>query len=267
MLERLIEVVRRVGDEVVMPFYLHVARQQKADGSVLTAADIAAQDALQRELKVVLDCPLLGEEMSEQEQRGCWEASSDGLWCVDPIDGTSNFVNGLQHFAISVALIRKGKPALGVVYAPAMGEMFYAEAGHGAYLNGTRLPLVAGAKELSKAIAEVDFKRLPKSVAIELVTNAPFHSQRNFGSSALDWCYLAAGRFDLYLHGGQYLWDYAAGSLILSEAGGFACTLEGTALWEGDLWRTSALAARDAALYAAWRDWVAACHQPCSMDK
>jgi myo-inositol-1(or 4)-monophosphatase len=261
MLEQLIKVVRHVGDEVVMPFYLHVSRQQKADGSILTAADLAAQEALQLELKAVLDCPLMGEEMSEQEQQDCWTAGTDGLWCVDPIDGTSNFVNGLQHFAISVALLREGNPAMGVVYAPATGEMFYAEVGHGAYLNGLRLPLITGAKELRMAIAEVDFKRLPKSIAIELVSNAPFHSQRNFGSSALDWCYLAAGRFDLYLHGGQYLWDYAAGSLILHEAGGFASTLEGTVLWEGDLWRKSALAARDADLYAAWRNWVDACRQ------
>ena len=145
---------------------------------------------------------------------------------------------------------------MGVVYAPALKEMFSAEAGRGACLDGARLPLVNGVTELSKAIAEIDFKRLPKNLARELSSNPPFHSQRNFGSSALDWCYLAAGRFDLYLHGGQYLWDYAAGSLILAEAGGSACTMEYMDLWQGDPWRRSVLAARDVRLFAAWQDWL-----------
>lgn len=256
MLQHLIEVVRRVGDEAVMLRYLKVARQQKADGSVLTEADLAAQAMLQHELKAVVDCPLVGEEMLAEEQRRSWDAGTGGMWCVDPLDGTSNFANGLPYFAISVAFLRNGKPEMGVVYAPALKEMFSAEIGLGAYLNAARLPLVNRVAELSKAIAEIDFKRLPKYLGRELSTNPPFHSQRNFGSSALDWCFLAAGRLDIYLHGGQYLWDYAAGSLILAEAGGFACTMERMDLWRGDSWRRSVLAARDARLFVAWQEWL-----------
>lgn len=257
MLERLIEAVRRVGDEAVMPYFLNVARQQKADGSVLTAADLAAQECLQHELKAILDCPLVGEEMTEAEQRRCLQAAAEGLWCADPLDGTSNFANGLPQFAVSVALLRGGKSVMGAVYAPALGEMFHAKAGCGAFLNGARLPLAKRTTRLDEAIAEVDFKRLPDKLAAALACHPPFHSQRNFGASALDWCYLAAGRFDLYLHGGQYVWDYAAGSLMLQEAGGRAGTLEGAPLWQGDPWKSSALAALDDGLFGDWRDWVA----------
>ncbi|NIO40519.1 MAG: inositol monophosphatase, partial [Burkholderiales bacterium] len=80
---------------------------------------------------------------------------------VDPIDGTSNFVNGLPYFAISVALMRQGRSALGVVYDPVADEMFCAERGGGAFLNGERLPIKAYVPQLRSAMAEVDFKRLP----------------------------------------------------------------------------------------------------------
>ena len=120
MLQKLIEVVRRVGDNTVLPRYLKVARQQKDDGSVLTEADLAAQEMLQQELKLVFDCPLVGEEMLAEEQRRNWDAGADGLWCVDPLDGTSNFASGLPYFGISVAFLQDGKPRMGVVYAPCL---------------------------------------------------------------------------------------------------------------------------------------------------
>ena len=261
MLEKVIKLVRDVGDHVVMPNFLKVARQHKDDGSVFTEADLAAQSALEAGLKTIAACPLIGEEMTDHQQQQGWLAGDAGLWCIDPIDGTSNFVNGLPQFAISVAYMRQGKPVLGVVYAPAMREMFYAEAGKGAYLDGlnkARLPLAANrAASLQQAIAEVDFKRLPKSLALAIAANPPFHSQRNYGSSALDWCYLAAGRFDVYLHGGQKLWDYAAACLILQEAGGSMRTLDSEDFWAGDVWKKSVIAARTPDLFDAWADWLA----------
>lgn len=256
-LESVVAAVRRVGDEVVLPRFMKVAPTRKADGSVLTEADVEAQEALRRELRAIADYPLVGEEMSGEEQRRSWEAGAEGLWCVDPIDGTSNFVAGLQHFAISVAFMRGGRPVLGVVYAPALDEMFAAEAGGGAFLNGRRLPLVATAANIGEAMASVDFKRLPENMAAALAVAPPYHSQRNLGSAALDWCYLAAGRFDLYLHGGQYLWDYAAGCLLLQECGGKMRTLEAADYWAGDVWRKSVIAASTDALFDGWCGWLA----------
>ena len=84
----------------------------------------------------------------------------------------------------------------------------------------------------------------------------PYLSQRNFGSVVLEWCWLAAGRFHVYLHGGQKLWDYAAGSLILSETGGFALTLNGAPVCCADLQPSSVVAALDAKLFQEWKMWL-----------
>ena len=256
MLRRVIEVVKAVAREEVMPCYLQVAHDRKADGSLFTKADLAAQDALRRELKKIAPFPLLGEEMTEAEQRELWAAGQDGIWCVDPIDGTSNFVNGIPYFALSVALMREGRPLLGVVYDPVADEAFYAEKGKGASLDGVELPIKESMPAMYEAIAEVDFKRLPEDLAQALGRRPPFASQRNFGASTLEWCYVAAGRFDLYLHGGQKLWDYAAGSLILEEAGGCFASLRSNDFWSDDVWRRSVIAALHPPLFEQWKAWI-----------
>lgn len=262
MLDNVINLVRQVGDNVVMPRFLNVVRQHKDDGSVLTEADLAAQAALEVGLKAIADCPIVGEEMTEEQQRRNWEAGASGLWCIDPIDGTSNFVSGLCHFAVSVAYMQQGRPVLAVIYAPVMHELFYAEAGKGAYLlsddlEKVKLPFVTGAVDLQQATGGVDFKRLPKNLAIALAIQPPFQSHRNYGAATLDWSYLAAGRLDVYLHGGQKLWDYAAACLILQEAGGQMRTLNNEDFWTGDVWQKSVIAARKPDLFATWNDWLA----------
>lgn len=258
MLERVLEVVRKVAADEIMPRYLKVAHERKSDGSLFTEADLAAQDALSRLLPPIHPGPIVGEEMTQEQQVERWMDGEEGLWCVDPIDGTSNFVNGLPYFALSVALMRKGRSVLGVVYDPVADEAFYAETGRGAFLNGERLPIKVQVPQLRNAMAQVDFKRLPRKLGEALATHPPYSSQRNFGASTLEWCYVAAGRFDVYLHGGQKLWDYAAGSLILVEADGFMATLEHDDFWSDRLWQRSVLAARDRALFDAWKQWVRA---------
>ncbi len=257
MLKQVMNVVRKVAEEQVLPYYLNVARHHKADGSIFTTADLAAQEALTNELMSLHDCPVLGEEMTLEEQERLWHDHPDGLWVVDPIDGTSNFVNGLPYFAVSVALMRQGRSVLACVYSPIDYEMFSAEVGKGAFLNGERLPIKQAApKELHQAMAGIDFKRLSGPLVRRLVDEQPYSSQRNYGASTLDWCYAAAGRFDVYLHGGQKLWDYAAGSLILQEAGGRLCTLEEDDFWRAPVWKRSVIAGLDPQLFAHWRDWL-----------
>ena len=141
MLEEVIACVRKVAAKEVMPRYLKVAQQRKSDGSLFTEADLAAQEALSRELPKISPGPIVGEEMTQEQQAEYWLAGDEGLWCVDPIDGTSNFVNGVPYFAVSVALMRKGRSVLGVVYDPVADETFYAEKGGGAFLNGVPLPI------------------------------------------------------------------------------------------------------------------------------
>jgi myo-inositol-1(or 4)-monophosphatase len=253
----LAERVVRATTQELLPRFADSQRYHKADGSIVTAADIAIQRRL--EVDLAAHWPqygFLGEEMDQQAQRDTLLDSGRGFWCLDPLDGTSNFAAGIPFFSVSLALLVRGEPVLGVVCDPARGEQFTARAGAGAWLNGAPLRTLDAGLPLRGCIAVVDFKRLGGPLATRLVSAPPYASQRNFGSCALEWCWLAASRFHLYLHGGQKLWDHAAGSLILREAGGFAATLEGTALSSRSLRPQSVLAALDEPTFHAWRQAV-----------
>lgn len=258
MLKAVVAAVKLVAAEEIMPRYLKVAHQRKGDGSLCTEADVAAQTALTKKLQAILNVPVLGEEMPAVEQHSILQSGDDGMWCIDPIDGTSNFVRGLPYFAVSVALLRDGKSQLGVVYDPAADEVFAAESGKGAFLNGDPLVKRETVESLQQALANVDLKRLGTRLVTQLASNPPYCSQRNFGASALDWCYTAAGRYDVYLHGGQKLWDYAAGLLVLLEAGGHVCCIENDDFAQGNIWQHSVVAASDKKLFDEWKNWIRA---------
>ena len=205
-------------------------RHTKLDGSVVTEADIALQRRLQQELaRHWPEYDFLGEEMAGHEQEELMRVCTQkGLWCLDALDGTSNFAAGVPYFAVSLALLIHCRPELGLVYDPVRDECFTAQRGQGAWLNGLSLGTRAALElPLPRCIAAVDFKRLAARSAARLARRRPTVRQRNFGASSLDWCWLADGRFHVYLHGGQKLWDYAAGHLILAEAGGRSQTLAG----------------------------------------
>ncbi len=251
-------VVRDIAREAILPLYLKTARNRKADGSLSTAADVESQRRFAEELPRLLPGPVLGEEMSAREQGRLWSEGRRGLWCIDPIDGTTNFANGIPFFAVSIAYLVEHEPRFGVVYNPVTDEAFYAAKGAGAFLNGTELPLRKAAARLADAVAGIDFKRISNHLGDELAVRPPYFSQRNFGSSALEWCFVAAGRLDVYLHGGQMLWDYAAGRLILDEAGGEAVALGGGSLMAGPAVKRGVIAAASPALFSEWRNWLAA---------
>lgn len=258
MLEALIHLVKDIANTEVMPRFLRVGSTRKDDGSLFTEADIAAQNAFAEGLAALSPYPMLGEEMSRCEQLSLWQNHVDGLWVVDPIDGTTNFINGLPHFALSVALVQDGISQLGVVYNPYTQELYAAKRGHGAHMNHIRLPIKRTLNPLSEAIAGVEVKYLRSGkLASRMQTLAPCGSQRSMGSSTLDWCYLASGRYDVYVHGGQKLWDYAAGALIFEEAGGQLATLEGDDFWSGEhVFSRSAIAALQPELFSAWLKWI-----------
>ena len=159
--------------------------------------------------------------------------------------------SGFHFYGVSLALVIGGEPQVAVIYDPTRKECVSAVAGKGAYLNGVRLPQQSG-YILSDCIANVDYKRLVGYLAAQLVRCPPYRSQRNLGSSVLEWCWLASGRFQLYLHGGQKLWDFCAGYLILQEAGGAATSLSGEPLNCGSLRKSSAVAAVNPALLGKW---------------
>jgi 3'(2'), 5'-bisphosphate nucleotidase/myo-inositol-1(or 4)-monophosphatase len=248
--------VRGIAREEVLPRFLKTARNHKADGSLFTEADVESQRRLVEALPRHLPGPVLGEEMTPAEQADLWAQGRQGLWCIDPIDGTTNFANGIPFFAVAVAYLVDHEPRLGVVYNPITDESFYAAKGAGAYLNGVPLPLREPAHKLRDAVAGVDFKRISHRLGDELAVRPPYYSQRNFGSSALEWCFVAAGRLDVYVHGGQMLWDYAAGKLILDEAGGSSAALDGDSLLTGPAAKRGVIAAAREGLFKDWRAWL-----------
>ncbi|WP_231505786.1 inositol monophosphatase family protein [Guyparkeria halophila] len=207
------------------------AADRKTDGSWVTATDHAMQSDLQAGLAERFPAHgFLGEEMDLAAQEAAWRECLDGrpTWVVDPLDGTSNFRVGFPVFSVTVALLVGGQTVFGVVFDPSRDECFHAARGDGAWLNGERLSLVNEPRQaLKSCLATVDFKRLPRDVATHLACDPPYASQRSIGSVALDWCWVAAHRVQVYVHGKQKLWDYAAGQLILHEAGGASADLDG----------------------------------------
>jgi len=248
--------VRRVAQEELLSRFRRVASRRKADGTLVTDADLAVQERLRALLgELVPEGGFLGEEMGEKAQEAVVRSRA-GFWCLDPLDGTSNFSSGIPYFAISLAWIEEGAVQLAVVYDPCRDECFSARRGVGAWLEEAPLTLPPVSERLEPCIALIDLKRLPGPLARRLAAEPPFHSQRNFGASALDWCQLAAGRGQLYLHGRQSLWDYAAGSLVLAEAGGDSVTLSGEPVFQSHLAGRSVVAAGSPALLRRWFAWI-----------
>jgi myo-inositol-1(or 4)-monophosphatase len=260
-LDGLCQLLREAATVEVMPRFRNVSARRKADGSLVTETDLAVQRHLAQELdRRFPGIPILGEEMPVPEQGRLLEAAQRGLWCLDPLDGTSNYACGFPFFAISLAFLEAGHFTLGAVLDPVRDECFCAQRDRGAFLNGEPLRLPSSdPRGLGDCLAMVDLKRLS---AVELPRHggaSPYRSQRNLGSVALDWCWLAAGRVQLYLHGGQRLWDYAAGRLIASEAG------VASRLWAPggrepvaapSLEPRTAVAAASADLLDAWLEWL-----------
>jgi myo-inositol-1(or 4)-monophosphatase len=251
------ELVIDAGKEELLTLFQRTSFSYKADGSLVTEADLNTQYRLQLALnRLHPEIPMLGEEMSEQHQNAIIN-NSKSFWCLDPLDGTSNFAAGIPFFSISLALIENGQPQIGIIYDPIRDECFIAEKGKGASLNDKPLDATKSPHNtLQKSTATIDFKRLKPELATRLATAPPYYSQRSFGSVALDWAWLAAGRGQLYLHGRQKLWDYAAGWLILNEACGCSSSLEGDKDFEATLTTRSALAASNQNLYQQWFSWV-----------
>lgn len=253
----LAEILAPIAREELLPRFDAPEARLKADGSLVTAADEAMQartiEALQDQFPGI---PVLGEEMSAAAQAQHFEARGGGLWVLDPLDGTSNFAAGIPYFAVSLAHIDAQGSVRSVVYDPVRDELFAAERGKGAWLNDRRLEAGMAVPAPRQRIALVDFKRLPEALACRLVTEPPYSSQRSFGAGALDLAWLAAGRVHLYLHGRQKLWDYAGGSLLLSESGAAACTLEGEAVTPDTLTPRSVVAGANPALWRKWASWI-----------
>ncbi len=173
------------------------------------------------------DHAFLGEEGGQQGS----QQESEFLWVIDPLDGTTNFLHGLSHFAVSIALVRRGKLELGIVHNPVSNETFSALRGQGAMLNGRRIRVHQNRDPL-RAIVATGFptrqpELLPRQYALAASVLKEFGDLRRFGSAALDLCFVACNRQDGYFEMGIKPWDIAAGILIAQEAGALASDFQG----------------------------------------
>ena len=200
---------------------------QKGPADFVTRADRKAEKVVVEELKKAR--PKWGFLLEE----GGEIAGTDGqhVWVVDPIDGTTNFIHGIPHFAVSIGLTRNGEPVAGVIYNPITDELFAAERGGGAYLNDRRLR-VSGRRDISDAAIacgiphrgrgdHAEFRRELAQVQVKAA------GIRRAGTASLDLAWVAAGRLDGYWERGLQPWDICAGIVMVREAGGFAADIDG----------------------------------------
>lgn len=224
----MIKAARKAGRSLAKDFQevenLQVSR--KGAGDFVSKADIAAEKILKDEL------------MGARPTYG-WLAEEGGetpgedptrRWIVDPLDGTTNFLHGLPHWAISIALEHKGNIVSGVIYDPAKDEMFFAEKGTGAWMNETRIRVSARHRMIESIFAtglpfagRADLPETLKDLARLLPATA---GVRRFGSAALDMAYVAAGRYEGFWERRLHSWDLAAGIIIVKEAGGLAESMD-----------------------------------------
>ena len=201
---------------------------EKSPGNFVTASDKRVEKIIINELNVESSkysvlCEEKGELIGKNKEK---------RWIIDPIDGTTNFLNGLPHFAISIAYEEKGEILSGIIFDPIKNEMFFAEKGQGAYLNNIRTRvsnksdfknslLVTGGPRYTSEIKDKVFKEY---IELAKKVRPPI---RKSGSAALDLAYVAAGRFDGSWQRELKYWDIAAGIIILKESGGFINNLRG----------------------------------------
>ncbi len=227
MLSEIMAIVRETGKLIRNADISKAAfRQKTSKRDLCSACDIEVQAQLfDRLAKLLPEAQFIGEEQSTRP-------TVNGGWCfiIDPIDGTANFAHDYRHSCISVALVKDDTPVIGVVYNPYMDELFYAEKGSGAFLNG--LPIQVSGLPLSDSIIafgtspyDLEYKRDTFALA-EKVFDKSLDIRRT-GSAALDLCYTACGRVDGFFELILRPWDFAAGSVILTEAGGVITTMDG----------------------------------------
>lgn len=227
-LNLMIKAARRAGRSLVKDFreVENLQVSAKGPGDFVSKADHEAERLIREDLMTGRPTyGWLGEESGETAG-----ADPTRRWIVDPLDGTTNFLHGMPHWSISIALEHKGEIVSAVVYDPAKDEMFWAEKGAGSWLNDSRRIRVSGRRALAEAIfaTGVPFgvkKTLPATLQDLARLTPACAGVRQWGSAALDLAYVAAGRFDGYWERELKPWDVAAGVLLVKEAGGMVSGL------------------------------------------
>jgi myo-inositol-1(or 4)-monophosphatase len=236
---------------------------QKGPANFVTRSDQRAEQTIREELlKARPHWSFLMEESGRTEG-----VDENHCWIVDPIDGTTNFIHGIPHFAISIALRRADEIIAGIIYNPITDELFAAERGRGAYLNDRRMR-VAARRNIHDAVIACGIPHLGRGdhaqFRRELArVQAKAAGIRRFGAAALDLAFVAAGRFDGYWERGLKAWDIAAGIVIVREAGGMAGDIDGAS----DVLATGEVMAANSELYPQIAQELAAAGRPSQSEE
>lgn len=217
-----LQLAKDAGDVTLHYFRSHDLKSvtKQNDFDVLTEADKASE-------RVIMDniqCTYPNHSILSEESGTTTAPDSEWLWILDPLDGTTNFKQGLPVYSISIALQHKGETVVGVVYAPYLGEMFHAAKGSGAFLNGQPLHCSENSRLSTMVVATgmpYDKDRNPDNNLDNIArVSTRVRGIRRMGSAAIDLAYTAAGYFDAYWELNLNIWDIAAGELLVREAGG-----------------------------------------------
>ena len=229
-----LEVARRLAQEagsILMNFFGRAKVSEKSPQNLVTEADLASEKAITRGIQQVFPSHLLLCEEGESTANGY----EDDVWVIDPLDATNNYAHGIPHFSVSIAYARRGRPRIGVIWDPIRKEEFCVQAGQGAFLNDVRIHC-STTKHLEESIIATGFY-YDRGALMERTLDGIrhlFHRRirgiRRTGGAALDLCWTACGRFDGFFEYELAPWDYAAGALMVQEAGGICTDRSGAPL-------------------------------------
>lgn len=230
MLEELTRIVRAAGEIILSAGAERGVREKTGPRDLVTVYDTRVQAFLQRELLASFpEAAFLGEEGFEEKVF----PADEWLFIVDPIDGTTNFIQGYRNSCVSVGLMHRGRMECGVVYNPYDGECYTAQRDRGAFRNG--IPIHCADRDLEHSLLIFGTALYYRDLVDQTMTlfNRAFplvQDVRRFGSAALDLCYVAAGKAGVFFECRLCPWDYAAGSLIAAEAGCRVTQIDGSPL-------------------------------------
>jgi myo-inositol-1(or 4)-monophosphatase len=224
-LETAVDIAREAGALLAHYFERRIGFELKGDFDLVTEADRNSEKLVVERLRSYFPThSILGEET------GTHEGTSEYRWYVDPLDGTTNFAHGFPMFNVTLGLERAGEMIAGVIFDPIRQEMFSAERGAGAYLNGRRT-YVSQVKKLGDSLACTGFPSRKRHLNINIhfyhQMAMATHGVRRTGTAALDLAYISCGRLDTFWEFGLNPWDQAAGVLIVAEAGGAVSDMHG----------------------------------------
>ncbi len=221
-----IEAALAAGKVLEKYFETGILREFKEDNTPVTLADTESEEVIKRIIiEAFPDHSILGEETGHTKN------ASNYTWHIDPLDGTSNFANGLPLFAISIALEHKNELLIGVIYNPATRSLFYCEKGKGAYMNDKKIFVSKDGARHGTFTTSPGKKETDRKLKSELFFNLSWdvvRSSRDLGCAALDLAYVAMGTLEAVFGIGQNTYDFAAGMLLVQEAGGKVTLFDGS---------------------------------------